>query len=144
MNKKTDFFIIGIVLVSQILGCQSGFKSPVDSLDAYLGEMDQNGTSTEVKLYLPYPNPTMGTIYFQYEIPGQTWVHLAIENLVGDEIKVLVNQNTSAGVHEVIWDLMNSNGNKVDPGLYIAHLTTGDGASEMQLFRYRDRVKDDP
>ena len=139
MNKKILGSIIAIVYISLYVGCQTGFRSPVAVMDASL--IDGNtDIPTEVILHPPCPNPTNGELSFYCEFPKRTSVYFAIENLAGDEVTVLWESEVTAGVHQITWSLLNGKGDRVNPGLYIAHLTTSDGDSVMQLFE----VKDEP
>ncbi len=79
-----------------------------------------------------YPNPFNPGTNIEFEIPngagrgsptGQgEWVTLKIYDLLGREVKTLVNGQMAAGNHTVYWDGTDNNGNPVDSGVYLYRL----------------------
>ncbi len=67
-----------------------------------------------------YPNPFNPTTTISYNIPEASNVKLTIYNLLGQEIKTLVNGFKEAGVHTV-----NFNASELNSGLYIYKLQAG-------------------
>ncbi len=61
-----------------------------------------------------YPNPFNPSTVINYDIPEQAHVRLAIYDLVGRQIELLVNQNQSAGSYTVTWDA-----SRFSSGIYI-------------------------
>ena len=56
-------------------------------------------------------------------------VEVAIFNLKGQKVKVLINEELIKGEHAVSWDGTDSNGNDVSTGIYFYRLRTEDGDS---------------
>jgi len=75
-----------------------------------------------------YPNPfsagNSGTTKISYFLPSSTPVTLKVYNLLGREIRTLVNETRSAGKSTAIWDGRNNSGRSVPPGVYLYKLTT--------------------
>jgi flagellar hook assembly protein FlgD len=69
-----------------------------------------------------YPNPFNAGTLFQYQLPQISEVELKIYNLVGQEIKTLVNKEQSAGVYTMGWDGTNRNRQHVAGGIYLVRL----------------------
>ncbi|MBN1352357.1 FG-GAP repeat protein [candidate division KSB1 bacterium] len=69
-------------------------------------------------LFQNYPNPfNPGTlIRFYLDQPVRT--HLSIYNVVGQEIRLLADENKSPGYHELSWDGTDSEGRSVSDGVY--------------------------
>lgn len=61
-----------------------------------------------------YPNPFNPTTTISYKLPQASSVKLVIYNLLGQEIKVLVDSFKEAGIHSVEFD-----GSELKSGLYI-------------------------
>jgi flagellar hook assembly protein FlgD len=53
-------------------------------------------------------------------------VILKIYDILGREIKTLVNQEQTSGVYEVIWNGDDELGNKVSTGVYFYRIDAGD------------------
>ena len=50
---------------------------------------------------LNYPNPFNPTTTFEYELPRTSFVKLSVFNLLGEEIRTLVNERQEVGRHQV-------------------------------------------
>jgi photosystem II stability/assembly factor-like uncharacterized protein len=66
-----------------------------------------------------YPNPFNPTTSIHYQLPVHSNVTLTIYNMLGQEVKTLVNGEQSAGYKSVEWDSHDSNGNTLPSGAYI-------------------------
>ena len=64
------------------------------------------------------PNPFNPTTRISFALPAAGEVKLAVFNVIGQQVKELVNSNMEAGVHEVIWDGKDANGSSVASGIY--------------------------
>ncbi len=73
-----------------------------------------------------YPNPfnPSTTVNFGLSNPGD--VQLAIYNILGQRIKVLINDNLPAGNYKAVWDGLDTKGQNVSSGLYLLVLETGE------------------
>jgi hypothetical protein len=72
------------------------------------------------KLEQNYPNPFNPTTKISYELPSTNHVKLAVFDVLGKEVAVLVNENQQAGRHWVEWDASN-----YPSGVYFYKLTSG-------------------
>lgn len=70
------------------------------------------------------PNPFNPTTTIKYQIPKTTQITLKIYNILGQEVKTLINKNMSPGNYEVQWDGTNNLGQKVSSGIYIYRMET--------------------
>ncbi len=74
----------------------------------------------EYALYQNYPNPFNPTTDIEYQLKENSNVSLTIYNILGQRIKVLINNLAQgAGRYTVTWDGTNSAGEKVASGIYI-------------------------
>jgi glycosidase len=87
----------------------------------------------EYSLFQNYPNPFNPNTVIRYAVPNLTLtgvegsrVILKIYDVLGREIKTLVNQEQTSGVYEVIWNGDNEFGNKVSTGVYFYRIEAGD------------------
>ena len=87
-----------------------------------------NEVSGITKFLGNYPNPFNPSTTFSYSLANESKVELIIFNVKGQKIRTLVNEGQSAGMHQVIWNGMNDNGEKVSSGIYFSLFDiNGDG-----------------
>ncbi len=65
---------------------------------------ENNILPSEFSLYQNYPNPFNPSTTINYEIPKQSFVKLKIYDILGREVKTLVNEEKSAGNYKVTFD----------------------------------------
>jgi glucose/arabinose dehydrogenase len=75
-----------------------------------------------------YPNPFNPVTTIRYSIPKQSLVTIKIYDALGRELKTLVNENNSAGTHEVNW-----NADTYPSGIYFYKLTTTEFTEEKKM-----------
>ena len=80
----------------------------------------------EFALYQNYPNPFNPTTTIRYDVKQSTEVKLVIYNMLGQEVRTLVNNRQDAGYKTVVWDGLNNRGSRVASGIYIYRLQAGD------------------
>ena len=89
-----------------------------------VGIEDNPTVPSEIVLYNAYPNPFNPFTSIQYRLPNAGKIDLKIYDLMGREVRRLVNGFTSAGTQSVVWDAKDNLGNPVSSGVYIYRLTT--------------------
>jgi pectate lyase len=86
-----------------------------------------------------YPNPfnPMTTIQYRLEGDGFSSVSLRLYNLLGKEVRTLVDESQKAGAYTVIWDGKNNAGQQVPSGVYAYQLQVGEKiwVGKMTLLR---------
>jgi uncharacterized delta-60 repeat protein len=80
-----------------------------------------------------YSNPLNVQTTIQYGLAHDTRVDLGIYDLLGREIRVLVDQDQSAGVHTMIWDGRDDSGRRVPSGSYFLRLEAGEYSATRKL-----------
>ncbi|MCJ7813356.1 T9SS type A sorting domain-containing protein, partial [bacterium] len=93
-------------------------------LEKTTGEMVQ--IPTTYGLSQNYPNPFNPTTMIQYQLPENGHVSLIVYNMMGQEVKRLIDRNMEAGYHEVAWDGRSELDSRVSSGVYIVMLKAGD------------------
>ena len=73
-----------------------------------------------------YPNPFNPTTTIQYSLPELTLVKITIYDLVGREVRHLVNRSESAGFKTIQWNATNDKNEPVSAGLYFYTIKAGD------------------
>ena len=83
------------------------------------------------------PNPFNPTTSIRYELPNTVQVTLKVYNLLGQEVRLLVNARQEAGFHTIIWDGRNVAGRSVSSGVYFYRIEAGEftKAKKMLLLK---------
>jgi hypothetical protein len=71
-------------------------------------------------LYQNYPNPFNPSTTIKYGIPERSFVELRIYDILGKEVKLLVNEEQDAGYYE-----LNFNASDLSSGVYFYQLKAG-------------------
>jgi len=79
-----------------------------------------------------YPNPFNLQTTISYQLPVFSKVTLKIFDVLGQELRTLLNEHKSAGYHSVIWDGKNELGERVDSGVYFYQLKLDNNISQMK------------
>ena len=86
---------------------------------------NDRGMIGRYELYQNYPNPFNPSTAISYQLTGVSFVSLKIFDVLGREIRTLVEAIVQAGVHSVGWDGKNDWGVGVPSGIYLCQLRTG-------------------
>ena len=73
-----------------------------------------------------YPNPFNPSTIISYALPQASHVTIKIYDMLGREIKTLVNSEQNAGILNIQWNGDNNFGSKVSTGAYIYMIQAGD------------------
>ncbi len=87
--------------------------------------IDDPSVSSPVLDCSNYPNPFNPSTTIRYSIDKAQEVKLAIYNSKGQLVNTIVNQQLNAGLHEVVWDGKDSQGNAVASGIYLYKIQAG-------------------
>jgi hypothetical protein len=73
-------------------------------------------------LWQNYPNPFNPSTTFRYQLPAAGKVTLRVFNLLGQEVRSLIDEAQDAGDHQTVWDGTNNRGLQVGTGVYFYRL----------------------
>jgi len=73
-----------------------------------------------------YPNPFNPVTTLRYDLPENSLVNITIYDMLGREVKTLINQTQNSGYKSLIWDATNDYGEPVSAGLYLYRIRAGD------------------
>jgi C1A family cysteine protease len=83
---------------------------------------DPNFNPDYYSLAQNYPNPFNSTTSIYYTLPKAAKVTIKVYNLVGEEIKTLLDQIQSAGKNSIDWNGTDQSGQTVSSGIYFYRL----------------------
>lgn len=114
MKKESTAVYIGVdLLIYAAYGlCDGCDWVDVKNLDLF--------SPQEFYLYQNYPNPFNPTTTIQYDLPKESYVRLILYDVLGREIRILVNERQSAGTKSSAFD-----GTGLPSGIYFYRLQTG-------------------
>ncbi|MDZ7262245.1 MAG: T9SS type A sorting domain-containing protein [candidate division KSB1 bacterium] len=97
------------------------FEAPVTIV-----QTDENSRQPQTyRLYQNFPNPFNPCTTIEFFLPKEQRVTLSIYNLLGQRVKILLDENYKAGSHRVVWDGTDESGALVTSGIYIYQLSVG-------------------
>ncbi len=81
-----------------------------------------------------YPNPFNPSTTFSYQLTQPASVRLRLFDVLGREVKLLVDSHKPAGYHAVVWNGQDQSGHALPSGMYLYHFSASspDGG---ELFR---------
>jgi hypothetical protein len=84
-------------------------------------------------LHQNYPNPFNPTTTIEYDLPKDSHVYLVIYDILGRELRTLVDQHQEPGYRSVIWDGTNDQGTHVGAGVYLYRVQAGKYAKTHKM-----------
>jgi hypothetical protein len=109
-----------------------GAFSVSDTFEIYFNRQNPNSIKGELSipkvfaLHQNYPNPFNPVTTIKYDLPKDTHVKIVIYNIIGREVRTLVNEKQSAGYQQIQWNARDNYGKQVSSGYYIYMMQAGD------------------
>ena len=95
-------------------------------------EENSHVSINDYQLKQNYPNPFNPTTTINYQLAVNSKVELTIYNLLGQQIRTMVNTHQLAGAYQVQWNGRNESGMSVTSGIYFYQLNAGKDYSETK------------
>jgi hypothetical protein len=80
-----------------------------------------------------YPNPFNPVTTLRYNLPVATLVNITVYDMLGREVKTLINQTQDDGYRLIIWDATNDYGKPVSAGIYFYQIQAGEYISTKKM-----------
>ena len=77
-------------------------------------------------VYQNHPNPFNPITTLRYDIPQVVNVNISIYDMMGRQVKMLINEIQSSGYKSVQWNSTNNQGKPVSAGVYLYKIQAGD------------------
>ena len=110
---------------------QSAMPPSPPNINWETGELVQ--VPTEFRLSQNYPNPFNPETTIEYQLPKDGMVTLIIYNMVGQEVRRLVDEEKRAGYYKVVWDGRSDSGIHVGTGIYLIQIRAGSFSQTRKL-----------
>ena len=94
-------------------------RAALDAVDGY-------AIPDEFALHQNYPNPFNPVTTLRYDLPENGLVIITIYDMMGRQVKTLINQTQDAGYRSIIWDATNDYGKPVSAGIYLYQIHAGE------------------
>ena len=87
-----------------------------------LNQNKNTGLPTKYALHQNYPNPFNPITAIHYDLPERSHVMIIVYNIVGNEIRTLVNDQQNAGFNSIVWNGKDRFGRIVGTGVYFCRI----------------------
>jgi uncharacterized repeat protein (TIGR01451 family)/TQXA domain-containing protein len=127
---------IGFILDKNLNPGASVFNFEVKDiaiLNGLTGIKDKGSVPLSFNLAQNYPNPFNPSTIIRYDLPSAGKVVIKIYDLLGKEVKTLVNEEKNAGTFSAEWNARNNDGRSVASGIYLYKITTGNFVSIKKM-----------
>jgi hypothetical protein len=130
-SGSVDWAVIGLEIKP---GSVSAASAKIASLGQSLNSLNKSGDeSDEEILALPtaltlrpnYPNPFNMETTIEYALPENTPVRLVVYNILGQQVRKLVDENQAAGYKRITWNGRDDFGSEVGSGVYFIRFLAG-------------------
>ncbi len=119
------------IFTAELFHCESGSDdlkgitqdNEVKSTDS---KEKDNALPDEFSLSQNYPNPFNPTTLIKYSLKENSLVKIIIYDILGREVRRLLDEYAYAGHETVVWDGTNSHGIPVSSGIYLLKIIAGD------------------
>ena len=88
--------------------------------------IDETSLPTEYAIHQNYPNPFNPVTTLRYDLPENGLVNITIYDMLGKQVKTLINQTQDAGYRSIIWNATNDYGKPVSAGIYLYQIQAGE------------------
>ncbi len=87
----------------------------------------------EWQLSQNYPNPFNNETLIDYQVTRISHIKIEIFNMMGQRLKMLVNENKIPGIYKISWDGKDDQGGLVGSGIYLYRMAAGDFTAVKKL-----------
>lgn len=89
-----------------------------------LSQNENTGLPTKYALHQNYPNPFNPITAIHYDLPERSHVMIMVYDIVGHEIRTLVNDQQNAGFNSIVWNGKDRFGRTVGTGVYFYRISS--------------------
>jgi len=132
MNLTDDIWSMRIKTAEHLLGNSSAAMIANSNITLQKNNAESKNNPDVYTLFNNYPNPFNPTTTISYSIPKGSFVTLKIYDVLGREVKTLVNKFQTKGKYNVTF-----NASSLASGVYIYRMKAGNFAASKKLILMR-------
>lgn len=91
----------------------------LEPITTEIEEIESSELPKQFELHQNYPNPFNPETRIEFSIPSRSFVTIEVFNVLGTRVRLLINEQLSAGEKAVTWDSKDEKGQSVSSGIYI-------------------------
>jgi hypothetical protein len=107
------------------------------SIPTGVEETSNEAVPSRFTLEQNHPNPFSSTTSIRFNLREPAYIALAIYNVLGEEVAVLVRGRQPAGIHAVSWDGRDPDGQALSQGVYFYLLQAGERRASRKMILMR-------
>ena len=101
-----------------------------DEIERY---MELDGPPLEFIISRNYPNPFNSITHIDYQVPIDNHINITIYDIMGREVKTLMDQVQIKGIHTIDWNGKSEYGEFVSTGVYFLQFTSNGFSNEKKM-----------
>ena len=113
---------------TDVTGSTSALSACNNEVKTAIEQVSSGEVPSSFRLHENYPNPFNPETTIRYDVPQASPVRLAVYDLLGREVAVLVDEQKTAGSHTVVFDARD-----LASGLYLYQLTSNEVRQTRKL-----------
>ena len=118
-SSSSDFNISNNQLCPPYPSCVENYAGEQDTDNCTQAAIANETFPITYSLYNAYPNPFNPFTTLRYDLPEDAMVNITIYDMMGRNVKTMVNSQQNAGFKSIQWDATNDAGAPVSAGLYL-------------------------
>lgn len=94
---------------------------------------DDNFIPSDFNLFQNYPNPFNPITNIKFVVPIESKTNIKVYDIIGKEIKELLNETRKSGEFEITWNGTDNSNNKVSSGVYFITLQVNNAKNNLPI-----------
>jgi len=131
-NASIEWTVFVTDSIDTVEASNTPFTLTIDGSGA-LDVIQEGVIPNDFALHQNYPNPFNPVTTINYDLPEQAHVSIMIYDIMGREIRHLVNGIQEPGFKTTIWDASNNLGEPVSAGMYLYRIQTDRFSKTMKM-----------
>ena len=112
--------------VAAYVGYWTDYSNVISVTLEFVGTADGDGLPATYAVHQNYPNPFNPLTTLRYDLPEDAMVNITIYDMMGRGVKILMNDQQTAGYRSTQWNATNDAGSPLSAGMYLYTIRAGD------------------